>query len=47
MTTYCVHRAARRPWVRHVAHVRGKRNTYRVSVEKTDGKRSLGRHRHR
>jgi hypothetical protein len=30
-----------------VAHVKGKRNTYRALVEKTDGKRSLVRHRHR
>jgi len=26
MMTYCVHWAAGRPWVKHMAHVKGKRN---------------------
>jgi len=34
-------------WAGHVAHVRAKRGTYRVLVGRPDGKRPLGRPRHR
>jgi len=38
---------SRRRWTRHVAHRREKRGVYRVLVGKPDGKRPLGRPRHR
>jgi hypothetical protein len=34
-------------WGGHVAQMREKRNTYRILVGKPDGKRPLGRQRHR
>jgi hypothetical protein len=34
-------------WGGHVVHVGDKRNAYRVLVGKCEGKRLLGRHRHR
>jgi hypothetical protein len=30
-------------WAGHVAHIGEKRNTYRISVGKPEGKRTLGR----
>jgi hypothetical protein len=34
-------------WARHVARIRQKRNAYRVLVGKPEGKRQVGRPRHR
>jgi len=34
-------------WVGHVAHMKDRRNIYRVLVGKPEGKRPLGRPRHR
>jgi hypothetical protein len=34
-------------WVRHVAQMGEKRNVYRLLVGKPEGKRPLGRRRHR
>jgi hypothetical protein len=34
-------------WVGHVAHVRERRGIYRVLVRKPEGKKGLGRPRHR
>jgi len=34
-------------WVEHVAHMRERRGIYRVLVGKPEGKRPLGRPRHR
>jgi hypothetical protein len=34
-------------WARHVAHIGERKVLYSVLVEKPDGKRQLGRHRHR
>jgi hypothetical protein len=34
-------------WVGHVAFMREKKNTYRVLIGKSEGKRPLGRSRHR
>jgi hypothetical protein len=34
-------------WAGHVARMRGKRNAYRLLVGKREGKRPLGRPRHR
>jgi len=34
-------------WVRHVACIGERRGTYRVSVGKLEGRRPLGRPRHR
>ena len=34
-------------WAKHVARIGGRRGTYRVLVEKTEGKRPFGRRRHR
>jgi hypothetical protein len=34
-------------WAGHIARMRTKRNTYRFLMEKPEGRRPLGRHRHR
>jgi hypothetical protein len=34
-------------WVGHVAHMGEERNVYKVLMEKPEGKRPLGRSRHR
>jgi hypothetical protein len=34
-------------WLGHVAHMREKRNMYKIVVIKPEGKRPLGRFRHR
>jgi hypothetical protein len=34
-------------WVEHVAHMGEMRNCYEFLVRKPEGKRQLGRHRHR
>jgi len=34
-------------WAGHVARVGGERGVYRVLVEKLEGRKPLGRHRHR
>jgi hypothetical protein len=40
-------KSRRRRWAGHVARVGEKRNAYRILVEKLEGKRPLGRPRHR
>jgi hypothetical protein len=40
-------KSRRMRWVRHVAQMGEKRNVYRLLVGKPEGKRSLGRPRHR
>jgi hypothetical protein len=40
-------KSKRMRWAGHVAHTGEKRNAYRVLVGKPEGKRSLGRPRHR
>jgi hypothetical protein len=34
-------------WAGHVAHMREMRNAYRILVTISEGKKPLGRHRHR
>jgi hypothetical protein len=34
-------------WADHEAHMREMRNAYKIMVRKCEGKRPLGRHRHR
>jgi hypothetical protein len=34
-------------WAGHVAYMEKRRGAYRVFVEKPEGKRSLGKHKHR
>jgi hypothetical protein len=38
-------KSSRMSWARHVAHMRRKKNAYRILVEKPKGKRPLGRNR--
>jgi hypothetical protein len=40
-------KSRRMRWAGHVARMREKRNSYRLLVEKPEGKRQLGRPRHR
>jgi hypothetical protein len=40
-------KSRRMRWEGHVARIGGKRNAYRILVGKPDGKRPLGRPRHR
>jgi hypothetical protein len=40
-------KSRRMRWARHVTHMREERKVYRVLVEKPEGKRPLGRPRHR
>jgi hypothetical protein len=40
-------KSTRMRWVGHVAHIGKERNTYRLLVRKIEGKRPLGRPRHR
>ena len=40
-------RSRRMRWVGHLAHMGKRRGIYRVLVRKPEGKRPLGRHKHR
>jgi hypothetical protein len=40
-------KSRRMRWAGHVARIREKRNAYRILVGKPEGKRQLGRPRHR
>ena len=48
LTQYCSgDKIEKRRWTGHVAHMGGRRSIYKVLVGKHEGKRPLGRPRHR